>query len=179
MTMGDRVAVLKDGLLQQVDSPRNMYDRPANLFVAGFIGSPAMNLVEVPITDGGVKFGNSVVPVNRDALKAASDKGDKTVTVGVRPEHFDIVEEGGAAAASLTKDTADAPAGLAVSVNVVEELGADGYVYGTAEVGGTTKDLVVRVEGRRVPEKGSTLHVVPRPGETHVFSTSTGERLTD
>jgi multiple sugar transport system ATP-binding protein len=180
MTMGDRVAVLKDGLLQQVDSPRNMYDRPVNLFVAGFIGSPAMNLVEVPITDGGVKFGNSVVPVNRDALKAASDKGDSTVTVGVRPEHFDIVEEnGGGAAASLTKDTEDAPAGLAVSVNVVEELGADGYVYGTAEVGGETKDLVVRVEGRRVPEKGATLHVVPRPGETHVFSTSTGERLTD
>ena len=179
MTMGDRVAVLKDGLLQQVDSPRNMYDKPANLFVAGFIGSPAMNLVEVPITDGGVKFGNSVVPVNRDALKAASDKGDRTVTVGVRPEHFDIVEENGGAANALTKDTEDKPAGLAVSVNVVEELGADGYVYGTAEVGGETKDLVVRVEGRRVPEKGSTLHVVPRPGETHVFSTSTGERLTD
>ena len=92
MTMGDRVAVLKDGLLQQVDTPRNMYDRPANLFVAGFIGSPAMNLVEVPITDGGVKFGNSVVPVDREALNAAADKGDTTVTVGVRPEHFDIVE---------------------------------------------------------------------------------------
>src|SRR3954452_2569385 len=179
MTMGDRVAVLKDGLLQQVDSPRNMYDRPANLFVAGFIGSPAMNLVAVPITDGGVKFGNSVVPVNRDALKAAADKGDTTVTVGVRPEHFDIVEENGGVAASLSKDPEDKPAGLAVSVNVVEELGADGYVYGTAEVGGETKDLVVRVEGRRVPEKGSTLHVVPRPGETHVFSTTTGERLTD
>ena len=73
--MGDRVAVLKDGLLQQVDSPRNMYDRPANLFVAGFIGSPAMNLVEVPITDGGVKFGNSVVPVYREALDAAADEG--------------------------------------------------------------------------------------------------------
>src|ERR1051325_385108 len=63
LTMGDRVAVLKDGLLQQVDTPRNMYDKPANLFVAGFIGSPAMNLVEVPIADGGVKFGQSVVPV--------------------------------------------------------------------------------------------------------------------
>lgn len=100
MTMGDRVAVLKDGLLQQIDTPRNMYDKPANLFVAGFIGSPAMNLVEVPITDGGVKFGNSVVPVNREALKAATDKGDRTVTVGVRPEHFDVVEHGGAAAAS-------------------------------------------------------------------------------
>ncbi|MEU6476274.1 sn-glycerol-3-phosphate ABC transporter ATP-binding protein UgpC [Streptomyces sp. NPDC047017] len=180
MTMGDRVAVLKDGLLQQVDSPRNMYDKPANLFVAGFIGSPAMNLIEVPIADGGVKFGNSVVPVNRDALKAAADKGDRTVTVGVRPEHFDVVEQGGAAAAaSLTKDSADRPAGLAVSVNVVEETGADGYVYGTVEVGGEQRDLVVRVSSRAVPEKGATVHVVPRPGETHVFSTSTGERLSD
>ena len=180
MTMGDRVAVLKDGLLQQVDSPRNMYDRPANLFVAGFIGSPAMNLVEVPITDGGVKFGNSVVPVSREALSAAADKGDTTVTVGVRPEHFDIVELGGGEAAkSLSKDTNDAPAGLAVSVNVVEELGADGYVYGSADVSGEHKDLVVRVNGRAVPDKGTELHVVPRPGEMHVFSTKTGERLSD
>ncbi|QXE36173.1 sn-glycerol-3-phosphate ABC transporter ATP-binding protein UgpC [Streptomyces sp. GMY02] len=175
MTMGDRVAVLKDGLLQQVDSPRNMYDRPSNLFVAGFIGSPAMNLVEVPITDGGVKFGNSVVPVSREALAAASAKGDKTVTVGVRPEHFDLAEASGAAGA-LSKD---APAGLAVTVNVVEELGADGYVYGTADLGSERKDIVVRVNGRAVPEKGAKLHVVPRAGETHVFSTSTGERLTD
>ncbi|MFK0295994.1 ABC transporter ATP-binding protein [Streptomyces sp. NPDC090442] len=177
MTMGDRVAVLKDGLLQQVDSPRKMYDRPANLFVAGFIGSPAMNLVEVPITDGGVKFGNSVVPVSREALAGA--EGDTTVTVGIRPEHFEIVEQNAAAAASLSKEAADAPAGLAVTVNVVEELGADGYVYGTAEVGGAVKDLVVRVNGRQVPAKGTQLHVVPQPGETHVFSTSTGKRLTD
>ncbi|GAB2870440.1 diacetylchitobiose ABC transporter ATP-binding protein MsiK [Streptomyces deserti] len=163
MTMGDRVAVLKDGLLQQIDTPRNMYDRPANLFVAGFIGSPAMNLVEVPITDGGIKFGKSVVPVDRDALSATTDK---TVTVGVRPEHFDVAG-------------ADADLGLAITVNVVEELGADAYVYGTAKLGDEAKDLVVRVSGRDVPEKGSTLHVVPRSGETHVFSTSTGERLSD
>ncbi|QNP71873.1 sn-glycerol-3-phosphate ABC transporter ATP-binding protein UgpC [Streptomyces roseirectus] len=162
MTMGDRVAVLKDGLLQQVDTPRNMYDRPANLFVAGFIGSPAMNLVEVPIADGGVKFGASVVPVQRDALAGTTDK---TVTVGVRPEHFDVTTEAGK--------------GLAVTVNVVEELGADAYVYGTAKVGDESKDLVVRVSGREVPEKGSTLSVVPRAGETHVFSTSTGARLSD
>jgi multiple sugar transport system ATP-binding protein len=173
MTMGDRVAVLKDGLLQQVDSPRNMYDRPANLFVAGFIGSPAMNLVEVPITDGGVKFGNSIVPVSREALTTAADGGDRTVTVGVRPEHFDIV---GDQTTSLAKDE---PAGVAVTVNVVEELGADGYVYGTAEIGGTPTDIVVRVGGRNVPMKGEVLHVVPRAGETHVFSTSTGERLSD
>ncbi|WP_237773476.1 TOBE domain-containing protein, partial [Streptomyces luteocolor] len=110
---------------------------------------------------------------------AAADRGDRTVTVGVRPEHFDVVEQNGAAAKALSKETEDAPAGLAVSVNVVEELGADGYVYGSAEVGGEHKDLVVRVNGRQVPEKGTQLHVVPRPGETHVFSTSTGERLSD
>jgi multiple sugar transport system ATP-binding protein len=175
MTMGDRVAVLKDGLLQQVDSPRNMYDKPANLFVAGFIGSPAMNLVEVPITDGGVKFGNTVVSVARDAVQAASDKGDRTVTVGIRPEHFDITS-GNGGASGLSKG---GPEGLAVTVNVVEELGADGYVYGSAEVNGEHKDLVLRVGGREIPEKGAVLHVIPRPGETHVFSTSTGERLSD
>ncbi|CAL9470452.1 MULTISPECIES: ABC transporter ATP-binding protein [Streptomyces] len=164
MTMGDRVAVLKDGLLQQVDTPRNMYDRPANLFVAGFIGSPAMNLVEVPIADGGVKFGETVVPVSREAITAAADAGDRTVTVGVRPEHFDIGTEGG----------------LTITVNVVEELGADGYVYGrTDKADGGGQDIVVRVGGRNVPEKGSSLHVVPRAGEMHVFSTSTGARLSD
>lgn len=179
MTMGDRVAVLKDGLLQQVDSPRNMYDRPANLFVAGFIGSPAMNLVEVPITDGGVKFGNSVVPVERDAVKAAADKGDKTVTVGVRPEHFDLVDGEGSGEGEGKKLTKGEAAGVPVTVNVVEELGADGYVYGTAQVGGEERDLVVRVSGRSVPEKGTTIHVVPRGGESHVFATSSGERLSD
>jgi multiple sugar transport system ATP-binding protein len=178
MTMGDRVAVLKDGLLQQVDTPRSMYDKPANLFVAGFIGSPAMNLIEVPITDGGVKFGNSVVAVERSALAEAQGKGDTAVVVGCRPEHFDVVN-GDGDAAGLKKADADQAAGLAVTVNVVEELGADAYVYGTAEVGGEVKDLVIRVGGRDIPEKGSTLHVVPRAGETHVFSTSTGERLSD
>ncbi|PJE97437.1 sugar ABC transporter ATP-binding protein [Streptomyces carminius] len=165
MTMGDRVVVLKDGLLQQIDAPRRMYDRPANLFVAGFIGSPAMNLVEVPITDGGVKFGDSVVPIERDALAGAVSKGDKTVTVGIRPEHLDI--------------SSDPSAGLAVTVNVVEELGADGYVYGTAQVDGQEKDLIVRVGAREIPEKGATIHVVPHADEIHVFSSSTGERLGD
>ena len=171
MTMGDRVAVLKDGLLQQVDTPRNMYDRPANLFVAGFIGSPAMNLVEVPLVDGGVKFGDSLIEVPRSAVGGAADAGDKTVTIGVRPEHLDLV--------SADDALGKGGRGLAVTVNVVEELGADGYVYGTAKVGGEDKDLVVRVSGRAVPQKGETLHVVPRAGETHVFSTSTGLRLSD
>ncbi|MFE9427092.1 ABC transporter ATP-binding protein [Kitasatospora sp. NPDC006697] len=162
MTMGDRVAVLKDGLLQQVDSPRRMYDKPANVFVAGFIGSPAMNLIDVPLVDGGVKFGGSVINIDRENLAGAGS--DKTVTVGIRPEHFQIVPEGGIE-------------GVAVTVNVVEELGADGFVYGTTKVSGEDKDIVVRVSGRNVPEKGETIHVVPSGGEPHVFSASTGARL--
>ncbi len=75
MTMGDRVAVLKDGILQQCAAPREMYDRPANLFVAGFLGSPSMNLMELPVTDGGVRFGDTVVPVARDTL--AGSRGDR------------------------------------------------------------------------------------------------------
>ncbi|MFR9722648.1 ABC transporter ATP-binding protein [Streptomyces sp. MS19] len=176
MTMGDRVAVLKDGILQQIDSPRRMYDKPANLFVAGFIGSPAMNLVEVPITDGGVKFGNSVVPVERTALSEAQAKGDTHVVVGCRPEHFAVVT-GNGEAASLEKADDKKEAGLAVTVNVVEETGADGYIFGTAKIGGEDKDLVIRVDSRDVPERGTTVNVVPRPGETHVFAKSTGERL--
>jgi multiple sugar transport system ATP-binding protein len=178
MTMGDRVAVLKDGLLQQIDTPRNMYDKPANLFVAGFIGSPAMNLVEVPITDGGVKFGNSVVPVERAALTEAQNKGDTHVVVGCRPEHFAVVN-GTTESSSLEKADEKEEHGLAVTVNVVEETGADAYVYGTAEIGGSVKDLVIRVDSRDVPDKGSKLRVVPRPGETHVFAAGSGERLSD
>ncbi len=71
MTMGDRVAVLKDGILQQCDSPRRMYDHPANVFVAGFIGSPAMNLMEVPVVDGGVDLHGHVVPISREELAGA------------------------------------------------------------------------------------------------------------
>src|SRR5215204_6833764 len=67
MTMGDRVCVLKDGYLMQVDTPRNLYDKPDNVFVAGFIGSPAMNLLDVDLTDQGARVGDHVVPVSREA----------------------------------------------------------------------------------------------------------------
>ena len=77
MTMGDRVAVLKDGILQQVDTPRRMYDHPNNVFVAGFIGSPAMNLLTIPLDGNTLKFGAGEVPVPREA---AAEAGDRQVT---------------------------------------------------------------------------------------------------
>ena len=159
MTMGDRVAVLKDGLLQQVDTPRRMYDHPNNVFVAGFIGSPAMNLLNLSVVDGGVAFGNAIYPVAREVLGEAA--GAK-VTVGVRPEDLEVSDNG-----------------LKVEVDVVEELGADAYIYGRAIFDGEEQPMIARVDGRRPPEKGAVLNLTPKRGHTHLFSTADGHRLGD
>src|SRR6187455_494821 len=87
LTMGDRIAVLKDGVLQQVGTPRELYAQPKNVFVAGFIGSPAMNLFDADLAEGGVQFGTATVPVARDTLAGAT--GSK-VTIGVRPEDIHL-----------------------------------------------------------------------------------------
>ncbi len=160
MTMGDRVAVLKDGLLQQVDSPRAMYDRPANLFVAGFIGSPAMNLLPVDLAGDVLHFGGAEIQVPRQAADAVGS--DRSVTVGVRPEDMSVV---------------DAGQGLATEVEVVEELGADAYIYGSADVGGERKAVIARVDGRTPPAKGAILHLAPRPGALHLFAGDSGARI--
>lgn len=162
MTMGDRVAVLNAGVLQQVDSPRRMYDHPNNVFVAGFIGSPAMNLIEQKLSDQGVQFGGTVLPVDRSTL---SDTNESSVTVGVRPEDLDLVSEG---------------QGLAVEVDVVEELGADAYVYGRlAGSDETSSPIIARVDGRRPPMKGETVHFRPKEGHLHLFDVANGARLGD
>jgi multiple sugar transport system ATP-binding protein len=160
MTMGDRVAVMKDGRLQQVDTPLALYDRPANLFVAGFIGSPAMNLVRATAKDGHAVFGGYSVPVPRNATDRLTGSG---ITVGVRPENWRVVgaEDGG----------------LPIVISMVEELGADGYLYGTCEVEGTPETVVVRVEARRNHQKGETVYVTTDPSHVHVFDTETGNRL--
>jgi multiple sugar transport system ATP-binding protein len=160
MTMGDRVAVLKDGLLMQCDTPRRMYDHPDNVFVAGFIGSPAMNLLEVPVIDGGVKFGTSTYPVERGHLTQAGS----VATVGVRPEDLTIATDG---------------TGLPVTVEVVEELGADAYIYGSAGEGADSHPVVARVDGRTPPQKGSVINLVPDHGHVHLFNTETGQRIGD
>jgi multiple sugar transport system ATP-binding protein len=151
MTMGDRVAVLKDGLLQQVDTPRNLYDRPQNVFVAGFIGSPAMNLVQLPIIDGGVQFGDAVLPIAREILAKATGS---RVTVGVRPEKLSV-----------------APNGLIVDVDVIEELGSDGYLYGRVQLDGTEQNIVVRVHPIDHPMAGDKIHLQADPEAVHVFDT--------
>ncbi len=161
MTMGDRVAVMKDGYLQQVDTPLKLYDKPVNLFVAGFIGSPQMNLLEAVAVDGKAKIGEYLVPVD----PTASKKMQGNVSVGVRPESWRLVspEEGG----------------LPITVTVVEELGADEFVYGTSDVEGTPGNVIVRLSGRGQARKGDVIHVTTDPDSVHVFDTDTGERLSE
>ena len=159
MTMGDRVAVLKDGLLQQCDTPRRMYDHPDNVFVAGFIGSPAMNLFDVPVVEGGVKFGTITHPIDTKLLTGVG----KEVTLGVRPEDLTIKADG---------------EGLPVTVEVVEELGADAYIYGsTIESDGDVKPIIVRVDGRKPPVKGTVVYLTPKGEHIHLFNTATGLRI--
>ncbi len=165
MTMGDRVAVMKDGLLQQVDSPLALYDTPRNLFVAGFIGSPAMNLLSGKVVEGGVQIGDYTVPVARDILAKAA--GEDTLTLGIRPEAFRVSDDN---------------KGIALDIAVVEELGADSYLYGTlAGLSDIEKlnaqQLVARVGNRQVPHKGQVVRLATDNEHVHVFSNKTEDRI--
>ena len=171
--MGDRIAVLKDGLLQQVGTPRDMYDTPANVFVAGFIGSPAMNLATFTVNNGAAEVGAARIPLDREVVAKITEADKGKVTVGFRPESLEVTTQANENA-------------FAVEVNIVEELGSDAFVYGTlkgdlasADVhsGAGDNQIIVRVDPRNVPAKGERIHVAIRPGNTHIFSTATGLRL--
>jgi multiple sugar transport system ATP-binding protein len=155
MTLGHRVAVLKDGRLQQCDVPRTLYERPANTFVAGFIGSPSMNLLELPVNGDGCSFCGVGVPLPSD-MPASNG----TVVLGLRPEALDL-----------------APGGIDARVELVEEIGADAYVFCVADHGGEQVKLVARTEARTAPEREMKVSLCPRVDEAHLFDAATGLRL--
>jgi multiple sugar transport system ATP-binding protein len=165
MTMGDRVCVLKDGDLQQVDTPRNLYDKPDNVFVAGFIGSPAMNLIDVDLDGEGAVLGGRSFPLPRATMSALAADGSQRATLGFRPESVRLVGEG---------------EGFPFEVVVVEELGSDAFAYGTLHTsGGSAGDklITLRVDARKPPMKGEVIHLRINPDEAHVFSAETGLRV--
>jgi multiple sugar transport system ATP-binding protein len=169
MTMGDRVAVMRDGVLQQCDTPRTLYDSPANAFVAGFIGSPAMNLVEGRLDEAGVAIGEAVFPIPRDLVARAGAPG-AAVTVGLRPESLSIVPP------------SDAGPGLEIVVNVVEELGAEAYVYGQLAKGRedsllSESDIIARTEPQNAPSIGDELRLRVKDGAILLFDAATGLRI--
>jgi multiple sugar transport system ATP-binding protein len=183
MTLGQRVAVMKDGHILQVDTPQTLYERPRDLFVAGFIGSPAMNLVEATIADGEVAFGQ--LRVKLDPARRPEGREGGSVILGIRPETFE--------------DAAFAPPELPtidVEVVVLEELGADAHVFFrvhaariAAETLGededTTADLVTdrgsllnaRVDPRTAARVGGSLRLAVDASRFHFFDAATGASL--
>jgi multiple sugar transport system ATP-binding protein len=155
MTMGDRIALMRDGLLQQVATPDELYDRPANMYVAGFIGSPGMNFIPATVSDG------ANVKASGFELKLPHNVAPEKVVLGIRPE---ALVQGG--------DTAGRAA-LEMKVDVVERLGSDQFIYG--QVGGDA--VTARVDPRFKVAAGDMVRVTVEPAAVHVFDASTEQRV--
>jgi len=160
MTMGNRVAVLSGGQLQQCDTPRQLYDNPVNQFVAGFIGSPAMNLQTVPLTEGGVRLAGTVIPLPTAVRTAASQAGLRELVLGIRPEHLHL---------------ADGAGELTGEVVLVEDLGSDALLH--VRLTGQTDQVVARTEGRKPPAPGQEVTFRVQPDDVFAFHPVTGARL--
>jgi ABC-type sugar transport system ATPase subunit len=158
MTMGERVAVMRAGQLQQFASPTELYDHPANVFVAGFIGSPQMNRLAATADRDGVRIGDALLPVSDEQRQAI--QGHSKLVAGIRPEHLSI---------------GDGP--LSMEVSLVEDLGSDSFVYGHL-AGDTDSSMIVR-SGRVHPRPGETVKLAVDTAQLHLFDEASGLRLGD
>ncbi len=159
MTMADKIAVLRLGELEQFGRPLDLYNRPDNIFVAGFIGSPKMNFIS-----GNVSADNrEVLELETGETLALPATGyaqrpGEAVTLGIRPNHMQQVADGG----------------VKVSVRSVEQLGGESYLYGS--LGGGSA-MTLHLPGQTDVELGQTISVIPEPGEIHLFDTETTRTL--
>ena len=175
LTMVDRIAVIKLGILQQVGAPTELYDRPANVFVAGFIGSPSMNINTHPVVNGKAKIGEDTVDLPTEAVnKLTAEDGGKIVG-GFRPE-------------DATLATPDDPNAFSLKVQNIEDLGSDGYIYGNIITDGSAAEAstmmsdqnkltTIRVNPRALPKVGDTVKIKIDPSKMHLFAPSTELRL--
>lgn len=160
MTLGHRLAVLNGGVVEQLGTPIEIYEKPRTVFVASFIGSPSMNLIEA-------KFdakGEAIILPNGGVVKlgkAINDRAGQKVTFGVRPEHISVAKN---------KDSS-----IELVVNVVEQLGADTLVH--TNLGDRNADMVVRLSGIQSMESGAIMKVTFKPKTIHLFDVSTGLRI--
>ena len=169
LTMGSHIAVMNDGIVQQLDTPQVLYDRPANMFVAGFIGSPAMNFFAATLDrrDGGavVDIGAFQLPLPSQKLVALGSHIGTSISFGIRPE--DIHD------AHFVPRGVDEAAKLRANVTVVEPLGSEVYAY--VENGG--KELVSRLDPRTTARVGQGLDLVVDMGKMHAFERDSGRTL--
>jgi multiple sugar transport system ATP-binding protein len=187
MTLGERVAVLRDGVIQQCDAPQALFERPANLFVGAFIGSPAMNLVEARVSGGGVSFGTTSF-----ALAGAESLGEREVVLGIRPTSFELPGPGcdpswprmeaavelveALGAESNLLFTVDAPrvASDDVKAAIGGESGAD---EGTLIADDRRARFTARIYGRATIAAGSPVELAIDPAQVHLFDRATGAAL--
>jgi multiple sugar transport system ATP-binding protein len=158
MTMGHRVAVLKDGILQQCDTPSALYHYPTNLFVAGFIGSPAMNLVPMPMTDGTPMLGDARLVGDPSSLEALGRFTGERVVAGFRPEGVSV---------------GDGP--LNGRIRVAEDLGSEVFVHVLVDHEGSALSLVAKVAAPFAGRAGDNI-AIQLTGTVHLFDPS-GDRL--
>lgn len=176
LTMGDRIAVINFGALQQCGTPSELYGRPGNVFVAGFIGSPSMNLGTYAVSEGRVRIGDGSIALPRETTDKLAACADSKIVLGFRPE-----------AARFA--SADDPESFRLLVRNVEDLGADGYAYGDVLTGGAAsttasslmgdqnKLTAIRVTPRELPKVGDVVNIRIDQSTMHLFAPSTGLRL--
>ncbi|MEK0305900.1 ABC transporter ATP-binding protein [Bifidobacterium favimelis] len=175
LTMGDRIAVIKLGVLQQVGAPTELYDRPENVFVAGFIGSPSMNINIHPVVNSQAKIGEDTVSLPREAVDKLTPEDNGRIVVGFRPEDATLVGQ-------------TEPDAFSLKVVNVEDLGSDGYVYGNiltddsvAEqsivMSDQNKLTTIRVNPSELPKVGDVVKIHIDPAKMHLFSPATELRL--
>ena len=172
MTLGTRIVVMKDGVVQQIDTPQNLYDHPVNEFVAGFIGSPQMNFMDAQVKVNGGKVtltvGNNKLEVPADKAKAIIDGGydGKTIVLGIRPE--DVHDE-----AEFVQKNPNAT--IKAPIRVYELLGAEVYLY--FDFAGT--QMTARVNPRTTARAGDTVTFALDMDKTHYFDKDTQKTITD
>ncbi|CTQ73557.1 sn-glycerol-3-phosphate import ATP-binding protein UgpC [Roseibium alexandrii] len=159
MTLADRLVVLNGGNIEQIGAPIDVYDKPASTFVASFIGSPAMNLLDVAANGSGLALKTG------SGLSGTNTKGKDAYKIGIRPEHLAVVEG---------PHSGDG-IGLEVTVNVLEPVGAESYVYASLEDGGP--EIVIRVSSHARHEPGETMYLAATPEDVHFFDAETGKRI--
>ncbi len=163
MTLADRIAVMRGGIIQQLDTPQAIYSRPVNRFVAGFIGSPGMNFIEGECVAGGSgTFEANGVRVPLDRYEFADGLRAGKAVFGVRPEH--VVLGDGAEAMPFQSD---------LTVEIVEPMGSDSLVWG--KFGG--QNLSFRIDAERAVAKGDVVRIGFDPGRASIFDAGTGERI--
>jgi multiple sugar transport system ATP-binding protein len=193
MTMGDRVAVIRKGILQQIDTPREIYLYPKNIFVAGFIGSPAMNFVyatiDVSEKETKLKFGDSNI-VSSDVPKSLSDFNGKEIVLGIRPEAFED---------SVYANDKEFTEQININVSLLEQLGSDTYIHFYKDIPpvqtkaieeiladegedisalGTETKFIARINPNATIEEGQNINLAIDPSKLHYFDPETGLAIT-